>query len=356
MHNKEYYYDKNQGDMILLATLDERGIVIINILTCTKEELLGFLSPKHIPLPENIEKYVDNFCISRQIKKTYVDTSMISMLIRLSKDCLNITKTNIIERSAIMEDNGFTDRVNFLITQHPLTYVPETRMTIGIFTHAYINADSITVDIPRSVNIIKQNLSAYGCTTISSIKIGWNAINTSIGSLVRFPCTKKRYLQRSERLKKQKSLFHSEEGTCRQFKGSKPFLRKTYSGGTIVFVMVKDGQFKCLDLFNCTERGFMSFFSITSSEQLEQLEQIDINSIQTSGRIYTDHIFALIRIARDKLNIDEVRIYDKSCNNVVAGEGQKNQAGFLTDFDPTANVRFGGIKTKCKRRKTRRLF
>ncbi len=351
IYSKRYFYDVTQGDMIMLAIPGNR----INVLTCSKEELLLFLSTDPTPFSTVA---IDGYFTMREMSKSYIDTNMIIILIKILHKLLNITKINIIERSAEMEDNGFTDRVNFLIRRLPLQDVPDTRMSIGIFTHGAITGK--TVPIPDNVNIKKQNVSAYGCITITNLKIGWNAINTAIGSLVNVSCVnQEKYLIRSEHLKEKKPMFHSDEGTCRLFEGQEPFIEKLYSGGTIVFAMIKDGQFKCLNLWHCTTRGFSDFFSIDYEFIRENLKFYRERPPLQNMIIKTNEIFDLVKCARDKLHITEVHIYDKSCNVILARSDQPQKNGFLVGFNPNdPTVRFGGTKckkrkTKCKRRKTK---
>lgn len=346
MYFKKYFYDVTQGDMIMLATLDKR----INVLTCTKKELLTFLSLTEDPS-------IDYYFESREICKTYVDTDMIKFLIEIMTVLFKITKINIIERSAEMEDNGFTDRVNYIIRQLPLPYVRESRMSIGFFCHGYIGTEIIPV--PDNVEIRKQNVSAYGCITISQFKIGLNAINTAIKSLINVSCVnQEKYLEHSKQLKDENPMFHSEEGTCRLFEGPEPFVKKYYSGGTIVFAMIKDGHFKCLDLYNCSESGFNDFFSVDGSYLHTNNIKIYINVIKKYKKITTTEIFDLIKCANVRLGITAVHIYDKSCNVISAGPDENHVDGYKVDFNPTADVRFGGTKckrkTKRKRRKTKR--
>jgi len=362
MYFKKYFYDVTQGDMIMLATLHKR----INVLTCTKEELLDFLYTHELLLstpqtPQQFSSTLDSYCTldsyfeARETCKTYVNTDMIKFLIDIMTKFFKITKINIIERSATMNDNGFTDRVNYIIQQLPLPSVPDTRMSIGFFCHGYIGTKILPV--PDNVEIRKQNVSAYGCITISQFKIGWSAINTAIKSLVNVSCVnQEKYLEHSKHLKDDEdSVFHSEEGTCRLFEGPEPFVKKYYSEGTIVFAMIKDGHFKCLDLYNCSEDSFNDFFSVDDSIN------ININVIQQFKEITTTEIFYLIKCANVRLGITEVHIYDKSCNVILAGPDEPNKYGYKVEFDPDTTVKFGGKKcktkrrkTKCKRRKTKR--
>lgn len=362
---KYYYYDTRHDDVVLLVMHDK----YINVLSCTHDEFVLFFS--------DTGNYEDTDLIElfkhMTLKKNMFSTHHIDALLIAAADRLHITHANVVDRTSIMEPNGLTNRDNFLISNTPLPDNRSNKLVIGIFTHGEFIRDGSSlslVSVPDTFNITKQNVGAFGCETISSDKNGWRGFNATLdawdGKFItsdEYVKTIQDYISRTD-----KKELNIEEGVCTQFKDQRVFFTKKYMfdvhNETIIFLRIKDGKFKCINIRNCDSEVVDEFFTLPYYRYGSFFEDYNSNvedlfkTIDEENYITSKQIFKLI----DPLKYDgisEVIIYDKSCNTIPAepheydGPYVFENCRLVPEMFKKAGVGFGGRKTR-KRKTTRK--
>jgi hypothetical protein len=319
---KIYYYDTRQNDSLLLVMHDKH----IDVLSCTQDDFILFFSGNetNTDILINVFQYITR-------KSNLFTTDAIERLILSANERFHITHANIVERSSHMESNGFTDRDNFLISKKPLQG-DVNKLAIGVFVHGeFIKETSTSISliaVPDNVNIKKRNVGAFGCETISSDKYGWRAFNATVDALNDTFIESDDYIRRFRSYLERKadeSVLHYEVGICSEFKDKSFFLKKKYmfdnNNDSIIFLIIKNGKFECINLRNCSVEGMCDFFILKSYSQsiinkFIGKAEMYVENIISNNYITTEEIFDLINDLKIKDHITDVVIYDKTCNTI----------------------------------------
>lgn len=366
---KYYYYDTRQDDVLLLVMQHK----YINVLSCTQDEFISFFS-------EQGTTYDDEYLLidlfnSIIHKRNMFSSKHIETLLIFASDRIHITHANVVDRLATMENNGLTDRDNYLISNTPVPTGTSNKLAIGIFTHGKFIREGQSLSlatVPDAFSITKQNVGAFGCETISSDKNGWRGFNATLDAWNDKFITNDAYIKKLKDYisRTGEKELNVEEGICTQFKDKRVFFTKKYyfdvNNETIIFLRIKDGRFNCINIINCDQEIFDEFFTLPEYRYGSLFDDFNSNvediltTMDEENYITSKQIFKLI----DPLKYDgisEVIIYDKSCNTIPAdpeydGPFVFDKCSLVPHIFKKPGVGFGGRKTNRKlKRKTKRI-
>ena len=211
------------------------------------------------------------------------------------------------------------------------THEWDTHLGIFMLVHAKFSMDSdrqpfITNNYPQGVEIIKQNLGAYGCVSFPYYKSHAN-INNYVDKLskksIYFDTTCENpddYLMYANNQVKfpmntKWIPLHKQEGTCKQFQGITKFYQKDYSTDKlykyIIFTKHVNHVLIHINILDCTEDELFHFFKSNVNRDLRNKCK---RFIQNRNHITTHTIFNLIQLASRQLGINKAYIIDHSCN------------------------------------------
>ncbi len=259
---------------------------------------------------------------------------------------------------------------------------------IGIFTHGVINP-RVSVEIPSGVTIQKQNVAAPGCVTYADIyrrkdhKVCYQITRKALSN-IKSCIDKKQYLKSAKKYNSQKGNpfkgLHTPENVCLFFDKSntKPYKQKEYSLDmdlqNIIFVVENTPENFEINLIACDITQLIAFFTSDGKTLTPEDEQELRKFIEERGypdypsrskylqrEVTTTQIFKLIEIARDYLNVENVNIFDNSCNVIfsssddppVTTQIHEDYVNPLNNEEIEKLGKFGG-KTRKLRKKRRR--
>lgn len=253
-------------------------------------------------------------------------------------------------------------------------------LAIGIFTHGELTIDEsgkpIVIACPTNIGINKQNVGAYGCLSFTPDRIKDDPANyhETVETLMDFKhCfNSKEYIDKysnpeefvlNERLTPVRPL-HKTEGACSTFENFVECIGKRYfidsKSHDILFITSDDRVNIMSDPLKKLKRFFFKKRPADDESVLKLTEFVRTRDIHDDVDYYaknlnTSHLFMLIELARDYLDIQKINILDKSCNAVKSSGRVLDPNDVCGPYSISCNgyphngTAFGGTRKKRKK-------